>query len=166
MLGRKKKSKYSDFAREDIPPSPPGPGDMDFDDADEIREIKRIRPREQINTKMRPMPDDESDATPPLFVKIDKYDDIVNHISKLKSLSLGLRDALDALAEIEKEIATGVAIANKSLDSLNVIANELELRFAKVSGARGKVPEHVEEYIKNSYDKIEKMKERFDDIEE
>ncbi|MFH1445207.1 MAG: hypothetical protein ABIF08_01865 [Nanoarchaeota archaeon] len=155
---RKKKSKYMRGPPGRMPPGPPRPDEFDIND---IKEMSRPE-----DLEMEPIPDEESSVAPPLFIKIEKYNDIVNHIKRLKSLSLGLRDALDALGEIEKEIANGVVVANRALDGLNEIVRELDIRFAKVREMEDKrTPKHIDDYVQRSYERVEKLKDTFDEME-
>ena len=159
---RRKRSKYDNFSPGDMPPRPPKPDEAEYG---EIKEIDKIK-QEDFDDD-----DDEhvSDASmsPPLFIKIDKYKNIVSQIRKLRSLSLGVRDAMDALTEIEKEIATGVAVANKSLDEFNAIVRELDLRFAKVREAdENRISKPVKDYVEKGYKRVEMMKKKFEDDED
>ena len=100
----------------------------------------------------------------PMFIKIEKYREVVDEIEKLKSYSLNLRDALDALAEIEKELQTGLALTTKALDRFNAIITVLDskfLRFQSVSDEkfREKLPPlEIDTYVKDIYDQMEKIR--------
>ncbi len=101
-------------------------------------------------------------AGPPLFVKLDKYQHIVSNIQRLKSYSLGLRDGLDALSDIEKELQNGISLINKALDNLNSTLSMLDTKLLRVQGIEkegAETPKEVEEYIKGVYKQMEKIKQ-------
>jgi hypothetical protein len=100
-------------------------------------------------------------GSPPVFIKIDKYTDIVKNLQKLKSYSLSLRDAIDALSDIEKELTTGISIANKALDDFNTIIAILDSKLLRASAIEEfdiGAPADVEKYIKGIYDQMDKIK--------
>jgi hypothetical protein len=100
-------------------------------------------------------------GSPPVFIKIDKYSDIVKNLQKLKSYAMSLRDALDALSDIEKEITTGISIAHKALDDFNTIIAILDSKLLKASAIEDMdigAPGDVDKYIKGIYDQMEKIK--------
>jgi hypothetical protein len=103
--------------------------------------------------------------SPPVFVKVDRYRELLEDIQKLRSYSLGLRDALDAMSEIEKELKTAMNLTNKVLDKVNIIISSLDMKLLRKTGMAAhdeeshvKPPEEVETYIKGIYDQVEKLK--------
>jgi Mg2+ and Co2+ transporter CorA len=102
-------------------------------------------------------------ASPPVFVKIDRYKDLLEDIQKLRSYSLGLRDAIDAMADIEKEFKTAMNLTNKVLDKVNILVSSIDMKLLQKHGSSAvlstiKPPEDVENYVKGIYDQIEKLK--------
>jgi hypothetical protein len=106
-------------------------------------------------------------GSPPVFIKIDKYSDIVKNLSRLKAYSMSLRDALDALADIEKELTTGISIAHKALDDFNTIISMLDSRLLRASSIKeleASGPEEMDKYIKGIYNQMDKIKEELKEI--
>ena len=100
-------------------------------------------------------------GSPPVFIKIDKYTEIVKNLSRLKSYALSLRDALDALADIEKEITTGISIAHKALDDFNTTIAVLDSKLLRASAIKDMTvnePDDVDNYIKGIYDQMDRIK--------
>jgi hypothetical protein len=103
-------------------------------------------------------------ASPPVFVKVDRYRELLEDIQKLRSYSLGMRDALDAMSEIEKELKTAMNLTNKVLDKVNLIISSLDMKLLRKTGMAQeeepgvKPPEEVESYIKGIYDQVERLK--------
>lgn len=100
-------------------------------------------------------------GSPPVFIKIDKYTEIVKNLGNLKSYALSLRDALDAIADIEKELTTGITIAHKALDDFNTIIAVLDSKLLRASAIKDmdvSAPGDVDKYIKGIYDQMERIK--------
>jgi len=101
---------------------------------------------------------------PPLFIRIDKYKELIQNLQRLKSYALSLRDALDALNDIEKELRTGIDLTQKALDDFNAIISVMDAKLIRLAGGEegeieGETPEHMDEYIKGVYDQISKIKD-------
>jgi hypothetical protein len=101
---------------------------------------------------------------PPLFIKIDKYKDIIQNLQRLKTYSLSLRDALDALNDIEKELKTGIELTQRAVDDFNSIIAMLDAKLIRLAGGEegefeGQVPEHMDDYIKGVYEQISKIRD-------
>lgn len=104
---------------------------------------------------------------PPLFIKVDKYREILQSIQQLRSYALGLRDALDAITDIEKELKVGMEIAHKALDRLNMIMSALDSKLLRVQGMESEEPEppkDMEKYIDNVYKQMERIKDELKTI--
>lgn len=106
-------------------------------------------------------------SSPPLFIKIDKYRELVSEIQRLKSYALGLRDALDTLAEVEIELKQGMDIANKALDTFNSIITALDSKLLRVQGMEPEetgIPPEMEDYIKGVQEQIERIRQELKTI--
>jgi len=111
------------------PPSPPAP-----------RETAAVAPPAPVAPPMHSHAPTEM-TSPPLFIKVDKYRDIIKNIRDLKSHILNIRDALDVLDDMQKEINNGIEIAHKTLDELNIIISNLDSFFLRPQG----IEPHMEE---------------------
>ncbi len=156
------------FSEKDIP-LPPAPGKAPEIQKTETEEKKPEKTDEKKEIKpafLEALKMTEGKKYPPLFIKLDKYGEMVESIQKLKSTALGLRDALDALDDVEKELRNGLAITQKALDSFNTVLTVLDsklLRAEHVNEPRASPEEkaarsEVNAYIKDVYDQIEKIK--------
>jgi len=106
---------------------------------------------------------------PPLFIRIDKYKELIQNLQRLKSYALSLRDALDALNDIEKELRTGIDLTQKALDDFNAIISVMDAKLIRLSGGEegeleGEAPEHMDDYIKGVYDQISKIRDELKTI--
>jgi hypothetical protein len=107
-------------------------------------------------------------AAPPLFIKIDKYRDVLKNVQELKSYSVGLRDAMDALADVEHELKVGMDIANKALDRFNTLLSLLDSKLIRIDGVEPsdvQTPKEIDDYVKGLYDQIERIKHELRTIE-
>lgn len=107
---------------------------------------------------------EEEGKVPPLFIRVDKYKEVIQNLQRLKSYSLSLRDALDALNDIEKELKTGIELIQKALDDFNAIISLLDAKLIRLTvgeeeGAEIEAPEHMEMYIKGVYEQIQKIRD-------
>jgi len=130
---------------------------MEDDFESEIKKALQLEPI--LNIAGRKM------LSPPVFVKIDRYRELLEDVQKMRSYSLGLRDALDAMAELEKEFKTAMSITNKVLDKLNILISSLDMKLLKKPGETPeesmssiKPPPEIEGYVKNIYEQIERLK--------
>ncbi len=101
-------------------------------------------------------------ASPPLFIKIDKYRDVLKNVQELKSFSVGLRDAMDAIADVEHALKAGMDIANKAL--LSMLDAKL-IRIEGIEEADVQTPKEIDDYVKGLYDQIERIKHELRTIE-
>ncbi len=100
-------------------------------------------------------------TSPPLFIKIEKYKEIVDQIHKLRSLSLTLRDALDALFEMERELRNGMEMAQKTLDNFNATLLQLDgalIRSQGIPSSDNEDAKELEEYVRGVYKQVQRLK--------
>jgi hypothetical protein len=106
-----------------------------------------------------------SAQSPPLFIKVDKYRDIVKGIRELRSYILNLRDTLDVLNDMQREVTNGIQIAHKSLDELNTIVSNLDSFFMKPqSSMGGKIQEYTQEDIEDDEEEPTEMRSSMKDV--
>ncbi len=102
---------------------------------------------------------------PPVFIKVERFKELLDDIQQLRSYSLGLRDAIDAMSEIEKEFKVAMNLTNKVLDKVNMLLSSIDMKLLKKGGEPPpaeamsiKPPPEIENYVKGIYDQIEKLK--------
>ncbi|MBI4173294.1 MAG: hypothetical protein HY519_01095 [Candidatus Aenigmarchaeota archaeon] len=103
------------------------------------------------------MPGKES---PPLFVRVEKYNDILRSISDLKSYSAEIRQSLDILAETEQKLSKGLAASYRNLDALNTIISLLTTRLVSHQrpDAKALAGSDIGHYFKDIHKEMEKLK--------
>jgi hypothetical protein len=135
---------------------------MEMIEEEEDSEIRR-----EVQQKPRPRIEPRSavSQSPPLFIKVDKYKEIIQRIQELRSFALSMRDALDALSDIEKEIRVGLTIAEKALDKFNSNLSILDSYLLRthgveteMSGSAKETPEEIEGYVRSMNEQIDKIK--------
>lgn len=82
--------------------------------------------------------------SPPIFIKVEKYREIIKGIRDLRSYILNLRDTLDVLVDMQRELANGIEIAQKTLDELSTILSTLDSFFMKPQGVESKLADYEE----------------------
>jgi len=123
------------------------------------REIKKAVQLEPALNVSKPSP-----RSPPVFIKLDRFKELLGDVQQLRSYSLGLRDALDAMSEIEKEFKTAMNLTNKVLDKVNMILSSIDMKLLKGGGTTPseamsiKPPPEIESYVQGIYEQIEKLK--------
>lgn len=156
------------------PPRPPAPlppanraplGSPMYSETDDIydpeppRRIPRSNPRHDY--KPAPLPKG-NDISPPLFIKIDRYNELARNISELKSHALSVRDALDALNDIEKEIKNAIDITQIGLDNVTSTIALIDTKLLKIgrddSEEVMEIPREMDDYMKSLYDNMERIR--------
>ncbi|MBN2101696.1 MAG: hypothetical protein JW716_02390 [Candidatus Aenigmarchaeota archaeon] len=118
----------------------------------------QIRPPAQIRPPPQPEP---QPSTPSLFIKIERYQEIAKQIQSLKSLALTLRDAMEALSEMEKELKNGMQMAQGALDKFNYTLLQLDgslIRSQGVAMSPTEDTKELEEYVRGVYKQVQRMK--------
>jgi len=122
-------------------------------------EIKRA-----VRTPMYDEPKPRPSSMPPVFVKVDRYRELLENVQQMRSYALGLRDALDAMADIEKEFKTAMSITAKALDKLNLVISTIDMKLLRTSSSPAdssesvKPPAEIEDQVRGIYEQIEKLK--------
>lgn len=109
-------------------------------------------------------------VSPPLFIKVEKYRDVIQNLEKLRSYSLSLRDALDALSDLEKELQTGLAVCHRALDNFNNIISMLDAKLSRAqikereletveTEMRVETPREIEEFVSGLHKQMERIKQ-------
>jgi len=169
---------FGKLKRENQPPKPPEPN----------REAKPMVTEDAEPSKLRlpplkiPPPKRVPSGSPPLFIKVDKYREVLRNIRNLRSYILNLRDALDVLEDMQKELANGVHVAQRTVDELNIILSSLDSFFLKPHVVEHEereeemeevykprhpeapAPKEVEGYVRNVYGELEKLRNQLKSI--
>lgn len=139
----------------------------------ETEEKKYQPPAKLPEIKKRPQPPKKStkpSKSPPLFIKVDKYRSIIKNIRDLKSQLLNLRDALDVLDDIQKELSNGVQVAHGTIDELNTLISNLDSFFLKPQGVEPHMDEEdipgsvrlkqgdVDNYMRDVHGQLERLR--------
>jgi hypothetical protein len=138
-----------------------------------LPEIKKTPPPPPLPPSTSKPP---SSKSPPLFIKVDKYRNIIKNIRDLKSHLLNLRDAIDVLEEMHKETMNGIEIAHKAIDELNTIIANLDSFFLRPHGIEHHMEEEmpepgrmssgeVEGYVRDVSTQLEKLRAQLRAIE-
>jgi len=117
----------------------------------------------------------EGEVQAPLFVKLDKYKNIVSSMMQLKTILISLKNYLMALEQIEKTRVDTFNAIMKNLDKMNEKLSTLEKEIVKPIGFSLGTPivayptyeeiESVQASIANLKAQIEQLKAQLDSLE-
>ena len=103
----------------------------------------------------------EKGTYPPIFIKIDRYRELIEEIERLKLSAVSLRDAVDALSEMAKELNSGISITQRALDKFNKVVTGIDAKMLKSGGPVGEHPvssAEIDSYVRNLYQQVENIK--------
>lgn len=144
-----------------VPEPEPNNNFQEFSEPPMPRPVQEPKHHPQEPRLPEPVPG-VSGKGPPLFIKIDKYKEVVNQIHSLKSYALNLRDALDALADIEKELQHGISITHRALDKFNTTISIIDQKITRSSPDIIEPPKHkegeMEGYVHELHEQMEKIR--------
>lgn len=177
---------FGKLKKETKPPKPPNPPKQKAYEPPKEMKPGIMRDIKPGGARLPPLkfspPEGAPKGSPPLFIKIDKYREVLRNIRNLRSYILNLRDALDVLEDMQKELANGVHIAQRTVDELNVILSSLDSFFLKPQAIEhherdeemeeaykphhpeAPAPREVEGYVKDVYGELEKLRSQLKSI--
>ncbi len=145
------------MARPPIPPAPHKPAQRKPPAIPEAKDLPR--PPEHLPPRSEPVP--ASSRGPPLFIKIDKYREVVDSLHKLKTYALGLRDALEALNDVEKELQHGLSITHRALEKFSSTIAEIDAKMTRSSpgdAERSEPASEMNEYVSDLHEQMQRIK--------
>jgi len=80
----------------------------------------------------------QHEGSPSLFVKIERYTDIQEHLQELKYSTTNMRNILDRLSESQKKLQVSLSLSYSTLEKMN---QTLDFLGAKFSGRVMRTPE-------------------------
>jgi chromosome segregation ATPase len=146
----------------------------------EIEEIKEVIEKPKLpkfpEIEEKPpeikAPEPEKPAFAPLFVKLDRYKKILDSIAELKSILEAVRNAFDALNELERLRSETVKSIQSTIEKVNKKMVSLDSEFIRPSGYEKGVseeipieaPESLKGTISDLRSQIERLKSELQDI--
>lgn len=70
----------------------------------------------------------------PLFIKIDRYQEILNSIENLKSILLGVRDLLNLMQQLDRIKIESETLLNKNIQEVILIISNMDKEFIRPKG--------------------------------
>jgi len=70
----------------------------------------------------------------PLFIKIDRYHEILNSIESLKSILLGVRDLLNLMQQLDRIKIESETLLNKNIQEVILIISNMDKEFIRPKG--------------------------------
>ncbi|MCS7094126.1 MAG: hypothetical protein RMJ18_03015 [Candidatus Aenigmarchaeota archaeon] len=109
---------------------------------EDIETLKEENTQPSIKTAPKKV---EEEVSVPLFVKLEKYKNIVSALMQIKTYLITLKNSLVALEHIEKARSETLSMLSKNLDKIGEKINELERDLVKPIGFSFGSPETFEE---------------------
>jgi len=130
------------------------PEDLPVEEYAEIPE--KVEPEEGVKPK-------EETSFAPLFIKLDRYKEIINKIESIKSTLAGLKSSLSILKDLEKLRDDNIKVIESIISKLEKRLEELDSEFTQPGGALAHMKEikDVESLVSNLAEikgQIERMK--------
>lgn len=72
----------------------------------------------------------------PLFVKIDRYQDVLGSIESLKTILLGVRELLNLMQQLDRIKMDSEALLQKNIQEIVVIISNLDKEFVRPKGVQ------------------------------
>ena len=105
---------------------------------------------------MRPEP---KPAEASLFIKLEKYQSVVENLNKLRSYAQEMQTRLDSIDELRKQLQSAMENAEKVLNNFNSILAGLDSLLFRTGVERTEMPRsELEEYIKDLHSEVEKIR--------
>lgn len=123
-------------------------------------------PPVQSQAAQPPQPQAMAQAqSPPLFIKLDRYNDLVKNLQELRKYSREIKGALDNLTEVEKRLTRGLTASYRTLDSLDTIITMLNSHLNQGQSQVRDIPamtqaqkHDMEKYFSNIKTEIDRVK--------
>lgn len=86
----------------------------------------------ELEEKVKPK---EETSFAPLFIKLERYKEIINKIESIKSTLAGLKSCLSILKDLEKLREENIKVADSIISKLEKKLEELDSEFTQPGGA-------------------------------
>ncbi|MEM5875269.1 MAG: hypothetical protein QXW01_00425 [Candidatus Aenigmatarchaeota archaeon] len=103
------------------------------------------------------------DISVPLFVKIDKYRNIVSSLMQIKTYLITLKNTIVAIEQLERARVESLSALSKTIEKINEKITELENNLVKPIGFSFGVPETVEE-LSTVHSAISSLKSQIEEL--
>lgn len=151
-------------------------------DEEEIEEIKKavegkiiskptlrkdpemFEPRERYEPEIVERPQmPTTSGSVPLFVKIEKYKNILNVLNEMKTTILMLKNALALQRELQRAYSENETLIQNAVSKMDKKLLSLDAEFLRPRGFKEDLPEHVYEEESLDY-AVDNLKSQIDDL--
>ncbi len=96
---------------------------------------------------------------PALFIKVEKYQSVVESLDRLKSHAQDMRRKLDTLESAQRQLQSAIDAVEQTLNSFNSAIASLDGLLYRRGVGRAELPRsELEGYAKDFYSQIEKIR--------
>lgn len=108
----------------------------------------------------------------PLFIKVDRYNEVLKNIESVKEVLLNIRDLLNLTQQLDKIKTESQLLLQKNIQEIARIVSELDKEFVRPKGLgieeiikRPIETERVEEYVSELQRELEGLRSRLQRVE-
>jgi nucleotidyltransferase/DNA polymerase involved in DNA repair len=139
-------------------------GEEEIKDVEDIKDVKAEEPvKEIVKTPKKVEPVRQSE-TVPLFVKIDKYRNVLSVLNDLKATIFLVKNALTVQRQIEGLVDENRKLIETSLHKIDEKTQVLDLEFTKPRGFEERVFEPSFEEKESLEGVVSDLKKQIDDL--
>ncbi len=143
---------------------------------EDIENVKRAVSEQQPTKEIIEPPKIEATKLPkrpsfaPLFVKIERYQEVLNRIQNLKSTLAAVRDILGLMREIDKIKLEAETLLQRNIEEITKSIMELDREFVRPRGIDIKVgkeefqAERVESYVSELQKELENLRSQLQTV--
>lgn len=128
---------------------------------EKLVEVKKPEP---LETKPKPEPEVERPSFAPLFIKIDRYRQILNTIGNLKTIMIMLKNSLITLNELDKARNETFKIVQDAIEKLENRLNSLDQELVRPSGFQERTTTTFDTTEKLEYQDVETIEATIADL--
>jgi chromosome segregation ATPase len=131
----------------------------------ELEEVKKAVEGEKPEVEAEPEklpPEPETYA--PLFVKIERYKEVLNLLSEIKTTIVTLKNAFSVINELEKLRSETMKTIQASLNRVDTKVLSLDREFLRPKGYEEELPEHFEPEVENLSVIVEDLKSQVEKL--
>jgi hypothetical protein len=105
--------------------------------------IKEVGKSEQVQQKQEAQPKQERPAFAPLFIKLDRYKNILSAITELKTTLVMIKNSFSVFNELDKIKEDNLKVVASAIERVDKRIAALDSEFLRPSGYREELPEEV-----------------------
>ncbi len=140
----------------------------DRNDIEEIKSAMEEEPSDFREPAPAPVPVPRQEISAPLFVKVEKYREILSSVHEMKIFISGIRQLFDILNELEAVRSDAIKIMRATLQRLEKGVVEIDTELLRPRGlvaeARGEEASHIESSLSELQSQLGELKRELQEM--